>query len=233
MMDCFTWNGVRSTAHGVHVTEQPDIIVPSERATFKTVAARSGSLTVLEADNVFDDFILSVDCAVSDLTELHNIGGWLRGSGNLELPEQPGGHYLARVVNQIEFAKVMRGRTNRNFTVTFRCQPFWYVSGVPDIALTESTSIITNPGNIASEPVITVTGSGDITLMVGLTVVELEGVSGSITIDTPLMEAYKGSESLNSKMIGDYPTFAPGSVPISTSGSVTSVTIKPNWRYLL
>jgi phage-related protein len=233
MRDYFTWNGVKSTAHGVHVTEQPDIIVPSERVTFKPVAARSGSLTILEADNVFDDFILSVDCAVSDLTKLHNIGGWLRGSGKLELPEQPGGYYLARVVNQIEFTKVMRGRTNRNFTVTFRCQPFWYASGVADIVRSTPTFTITNPGNIHSEPVITVAGSGDITLMVGLTIVELEGVSGSITIDTPLMEAYKGSESLNSKMAGDFPTLAPGSVPISTSGSVTSVTIKPNWRYLL
>lgn len=233
MMDYFTWNGVKSTVYGVHVTEQPDIIVPSERATFKTVAARSGSLTVLEGDDVYDDFILSVDCAVSDLTNLHTIGGWLRGSGKLELPEQPGGHYLARVVNQIEFAKVMRGRTNRNFTVTFRCQPFWYVSAVVDIVLTESTSIITNPGNIASEPVITVTGSGDITLMIGQTIIELDGISSSITIDTPLMEAYSGTESMNDNMRGDFPTLAPGNVPISTSGSVTSVTIKPNWRYRL
>ena len=91
MRDSFTWNGVKSTAHGVHVTEQPDIIVPSERATFKTVAARSGSLTVLEADNVYDDFILSVDCAVSDLTKLHDIGGLAAGFGKLELPNSPRG----------------------------------------------------------------------------------------------------------------------------------------------
>ena len=95
---------------------------------------------------------------------------------------------------------------------------------------TTSTFTITNPGNIPSEPVITVTGSGDITLMVGTTIIELEGISGGITIDTPLMEAYKGAESLNAKMTGDFPTLPSGSVPISTSGSVTRVTIKPNWR---
>lgn len=233
MRDSFAWNGVKSTVHGVHVTEQPDIIVPSERTAFKTVAARSGSLTVLEADNVYDDFILSVDCAVSDLTKLHGIGGWLRGSGKLELPEQPGGYYNARVVNQIEFSKVLRGRANRTFTVTFRCQPFWYLSGIPDIVRTASTFTITNPGNIHAEPVITVTGSGDITLMIGQTIIELEGISDSVTIDTPLMEAYKGAESLNVKMTGDFPTLPSGSVPISTSGIVSSVTIKPNWRYLL
>ena len=39
-----------------------------------------------------------------------------------------------------------------------------------------------SPESVYSEPVITVYGSGDITLMVGTTIVELEGVSGSITL---------------------------------------------------
>jgi len=227
----FIWNGVKSTVHGVHVTEQPDIIVPSERATFKSVVARSGSLTALEGDEVFDDFILPIECAVSDLAKLHEIGGWLRGSGKLELPEQPGGYYIARVVNQLELAKVMRGRPNRTFTATFRCQPFWYATEEADIVKTESTFSVTNPANVYSEPVITVEGTGDIALIVGLTIIDLQGVDGSITMDTPLMEAYNDTESLNAKMVGEFPTLPPGNVWISTSGNVTRVTVKPNWRY--
>ena len=148
-------------------------------------------------------------------------------------PEQPGGYYDARVVNQIEFAKVLRGRTNRTFTVTFRCHPFWYLSGVADIVLTESTSIITNPGNISSEPIITVTGSGDITLMIGQSIIELEGVTESVTLDTPLMEAYNGAAPLNEIMTGAFPLLPSGPVPISWSGNVSKVTITPNWRFLL
>lgn len=231
MKGYFTWNGVKSTMYGLYVTEQPDIIVPAERATFKSVAARSGSLTILEAPDVYDDFILAIECTVSDLSKIHEIGGWLRGSGQLELPDHPGGHYIARVVNQIEFAKVMRGRTNRSFTVTFRCHPFWHADGVPDIVQTVSTFSVTNPGNIPSEPVITIEGNGDISLVVGLTIIDLEGVEGSITIDTPLMEAYNETESLNEKMVGDFPTIPPGDVWISTNGNVIRVTVKPNWRY--
>ena len=37
------------------------------------------------------------------------------------------------------------------------------------------------------------TGSGDITLMVGATIVELENISGSIVIDSVLQEAYQGT----------------------------------------
>ena len=233
MRDYFEWNGLRSTAFGVHVTDQPGIIRAPERATFTNVPGRSGTLTTLEGADVYDDFILPIDCTVRDLSRLSEIATWLRGSGKLVTPEQPGGHYDARVVNQIEFAKVLRGRMNRTFTVTFRCHPFWYLSGVADIVLTESTSIITNPGNIASEPVITVTGSGDITLMIGQTIIELEEVTGSVTLDTPLMEAYNGTTPLNEIMTGEFPQLSPGATPISWSGNVTKVTITPNWRSLL
>ena len=233
MRDYFEWNGQRSTAFGVHVTDQPSIIRAPERAKFTSVPGRSGTLTTLEGRDVYDDFILPIDCTVRDLSRLSEISTWLRGDGRLVTPEQPGGYYDARVVNQIEFAKVLRGRANRTFTVTFRCHPFWYLSGVEDTVLTESTSFITNPGNIASEPVITVEGSGDITLMIGESIIELEGVTGSITLDTPLFEAYKGAEPLNDHMIGDFPILAPGMNAISWSGAVTKIEILPNWRYLI
>jgi phage-related protein len=232
MNDWFSWNGRKCTDYGIHVTEQPSVIRPSERAVFTNVPGRSGSLTTLEADDVYDDFILPVECAVSDLTRMTEIGGWLKGAATLELAERPGGFFYARVVNQIEFTKVLRNHPHRTFTANFRCQPFWYLKDVPVVTLTVSGSTVTNPGNIASEPVVTVYGSGDITLMVGTTIVELEGVSGSITLDTPLMEAYSGSTSLNGSMSGDFPVLEPGMNAVSWSGNVTSVEVAPHWRYL-
>ena len=74
------------------------------------------------------------------------------------------------------------------FAVNFRCKPFWYQANVPVETLTASTSTINNPGSVYSEPVITVYGTGDITLMVGTVIVELEGVSGSITLDSELQK---------------------------------------------
>ena len=69
--------------------------------------------------------------------------------------------------------------------------------------------------------------------MVGLTIVELEGISGNITLDGPLMEAYSSAASLNSNMSGDFPTLAPGMNAVSWSGSVTKIEVRPNWRYLI
>ena len=91
---------------------------------------------------------------------------------------------------------------------------------------------MTNPGSVYSEPVMTVYGSGDITLMVGMTVIELTGVSGSIVLDSVLKEAYKGTSLMNERMTGDFPVLKPGINAFSWIGTVTKVVIQPNWRYL-
>lgn len=82
---------------------------------------------------------------------------------------------------------------------------------MPEITLTTSGTFVTNPGSVYAEPVITVYGSGEITLMVGMTIVELD----SITLDTPLMEAYNGAASMNGNMSGDFPTLTPGANAVS------------------
>ena len=232
MNDWFEWNGTRCTAYGIHITVQPSIIRAPERVTFTNVPGRSGSLTTLEADDVYDDFILPVECTVSDMNRVLEIDTWLKGAGTLKLAARPGGFYYARISNQIEFVKVLRNHENRTFTVNFRCKPFWYMENPSPLTLTTSSAFITNPGNVFSEPIITVTGSGDITLMVGMSICELSGISGSITLDTPLMEAYSGTTALNSRMSGDFPTLLPGTNAVSWFGNVTMLQIAPNWRYL-
>ena len=87
--------------------------------------------------------------------------------------------------------------------------------------------------SVYSEPVITVYGSGDVTLMVGTTIVELEGISSSITLDSELQEAYSGTTGMNSAMSGEFPILKPGMNAISWTGEVTKVEVKPNWRYLV
>lgn len=232
MNDWFSWNGVSCTEYGIHVSEQPPITIPSERATFTNVPGRPGSLTTLEGDDVYDDQVLTATCFISDPSRISAIAAWLKGSGKVTFANRQGGSYFARIANQISFEKILRGNPHRSFAINFRCKPFWYAESVEPIILTTSGTIVTNPGSVYSEPVITVTGFGEITLMVGTTIVELSDVSGSIILDTPLMEAYSGTSSMNTSMSGDFPLLKPGSNAVSWSGNVTSVVIDPNWRYL-
>ncbi|MGN1021407.1 MAG: phage tail protein [Aristaeellaceae bacterium] len=211
--------------------EQPPITVPSERVTFTDVPGRSGSLTQLEGDDVYDDMVLTATCLIADPARIPEIAAWLRGSGTVTFANRQGGFYHARVVNQIPFEKILRGNPHRSFAINFRCKPFWYLSDVEPITLTTSGTFITNPGSVASEPIITVYGSGEITLMVGMTITELE-ITDKITLDTPLMEAYAGAASMNSCMSGDFPVLLPGKHAVSWSGNVSKVEIQPNWRNL-
>ena len=157
---------------------------------------------------------------------------WLKGSGTVTFANRIGGYYKARIANQIPFEKVLRGNPHCTFAVNFRCYPFFYADGVEDITVTASGTMITNPGNVYSEPVLTVTGSGNITLMVGMTIVELENIPESIVIDSVLKEAYQGTSLLNDHMNGEFPVLKPGANAMSWAGNVTKVVVRPNWRTL-
>jgi phage-related protein len=103
---------------------------------------------------------------------------------------------------------------------------------VEPITLTASGGTITNPGSVHSEPIITVHGTGDVALMVGTTLIDLEGIKDSITLNTPLMEAYSGLMSMNGHMTGEFPVLKPGMNAVSWVGDVSKVVVEPNWQYL-
>lgn len=232
MNDWFEWNGKRCTEYGIHVLEQPPLTLPAERVTFTDVPGRSGSLTTLEGEDVYEDVVLTAQCFIQSGARVPEIAAWLRGSGTVTFANRDGGFYYARVVNQIPFEKILRGNPHLAFAVNFRCKPFWYPKEVAPITLTRSGSFVENPGSVYAEPVITVYGSGNITLMVGMTIADLEGIAGNITLNTPLMEAYSEATSMNGAMSGDFPTLLPGQNAVSWTGNVTKVVVEPNWRWL-
>lgn len=238
MNDWFEWNGRRCTEFGIHVSEQPSITLPAERATFTNVPGRSGSLTTLEGEDVYDDIVLTATCFISDPSRISEIAGWLKGGGTITFANRAGGYYQARIINQIPFDKILRGNPHRSFAVNFRCKPFWYKHDVTDINVQPSAGstsgyvTVTNPGTVPSEPIITLSGTGEITLVVGMTIVELSDITGSITIDSVLQEAYSGVTSMNNCMSGDFPVLPPGQTIISWTGAVTYLKITPNWRSL-
>ncbi len=234
----FDFKGVRSTDRGVIVQDFPPLTLPEERAEFVVVPGRSGSLTVLEGDGVYNDITLSIDCYVRNLNQLDAIGAWLRGHGVLVLGNMSNRYYDARCVNQIELAKVLRGREHRTFAAVFRCAPYRYVYPAPTAIALVDGGTITNPGTASAEPVITLTGSGDVTLTIGEKSVDvaLPEASTTIVIDVPAGFAYSedGTVNLTSLLTpSDWPlTIPPGANAVSVTGTVTAASLLPNWRYI-
>lgn len=228
----FSFNGRKSSEFGIRVLRQPALIRPLERTVRTVVPGRAGSLVTTQGEDVYDDILLEAECYLENTERIGDINAWLKGGGRLELSGRPGGHYRARVNNQISFEKLLRVNPHVSFSVIFRCFPFWYRDNESDITVTASGTMITNPGNVNAEPLITVYGEGDISLMAGTTLVELEGVSGSIVLDCELKEAYAGSALMNKHMTGEFPVLRPGANAVSWSGAVTKVVVRPRWRYL-
>ena len=231
LTDWFEWNGKKCTEYGIHVSEHPPITLPAERSTFTAVPGRSGTLTVLEDEDVYDDMLLTCTCFIENTNRLTEIAAWLRGSGTVTFANRQGGFYYARVVNQIEFEKILRGHPNRTFAVTFRCQPFFNLTA-DNITVTTSGTFIANPGRIASEPVINVTLSGDAEITIGGYMFSLTGVTGTVTIDTPKLECYQNYTSKNGCMLGDYPKIPSVGAYVNWVGDVSRIVITPNWRTL-
>ena len=233
MNDWFEWNGVRCTEYGIYVSEQPPITVPQERSTQTKIPGRPGSLTTLEGDDVYDDLTLTATCFIRDPALIPAIAGWLKGGGTVTFANRPGGFYHARIVNQIPFEKILRGNPHCSFAVNFRCSPpFWYVSNPEEVTITTSSYVLVNPGSVYSEPIIHVYGTGDMTLIVNGSFVELEGIEDSIVLNSVIQEAYQGEMLLNEKMDGEFPLLKPGNNLISWTGDISRLVIAPNWRYL-
>ncbi len=232
MKDYIIWKGINSRTVGITVTELPEIILPEERVTFTDVPGLSGSLVQTEGVDVYKDITLTVKCYCPDPTPeaVSAIAAYFRGSGRLELPNRPEGYYEARVVNQIAFAKILRGNTPRTFSVSFRCKPFLHLySGEAEQVIT-SGSFLLNPTGIQAKPLISITGSGDITLLVGTQIIELEGIENGIILDSELQEAYWNDVLKNSCMTGEFPVLGEGNTAISwTGGTVTQVSVIPRW----
>ncbi len=106
------------------------------------------------------------------------------------------------------------------------------VSNPAEVTITTGSAVVVNPGSVYSEPIIHVYGSGDITLIVNDAFIELDGIEGSIVLNSVIQEAYQGETLLNEKMDGEFPVLKPRNNLISLSGDVSRVVIAPNWRYL-
>ena len=110
-------------------------------------------------------------------------------------------------------------------------QPFSYDIFSQSLIKTAPFKIF-NIGTFDSEPIITVFGSGNITLKVNGQNVYLTGITDRITLDSEMQNAYRGTASMNSRMSGEFPVLSVGQNDITWSGNVTKLEIQPNWRWV-
>jgi phage-related protein len=177
--------------------------------------------------------LLNIECYLPyeqgvAVSSLRSIIGWLTGKRAAYAVRSAGVYFEGRILEAVNFEAVLPGFNDRVFSLPIWVKPHAYKVGVSDIAVTVSGTTVTNPCTAESEPEITVTGSGDITLVVGEYVVELDAVDGKITLDCDARLAHKDGVLAGSKVdLTEWPVLLPGANVISWTGIVSSITISP------
>lgn len=230
------WKGESFLSRGLFAETQAQYVRPSERIERITVPGRSGTLSLREGSiEVYDPVLYTPVCYAKKDVKIEDMGDYLSGEGMVVFGSMPDRAYRARLINQIPFTALDEDLSYKIFTPVFECQPLAYQASPQGVlTVTQSGQGVQNLGNFYSWPKIKIFGSGDITLSIGSSHLELKNIEGGIVLDSELGDALNLSESLleNNKVTGALPRLERGNNLISFSGNVQRLEIDGRWRYL-
>jgi len=224
-----------SDEFGIKLLSAIEYAGASSRGQAFTASGRSGTVWVEDGSRESVTFKLRFRVPQVHIVEVKQ---WLSGNGWLAFSEVPGFAYRARRTGEIRFSRVLCGNAPLyTGEVEFECDPWQYFyPQISETSLSLNKSNIFNPGTAASQPVITIVGSGNFSLTIGLQTMWFTGIDGGIVIDSELMDALSldGAELLNTKISGSLFEIQPGDNVVEWNledgASVTSAAILPRWR---
>lgn len=238
----FTWKGKSAFSDfGIDVLQISSTVIAERRDSTHVIAGRSG--LVHDQDGAVEEIeqMLTIHLPYEQgrtVAPFPEIRRWLKGYGKLTLSTLPGYYMMAYITDLTELSVIAEGFADRKGPVIFRCAPYYYHADVQDIPVSGAT-VIPNPGDAASEPVITIDALGDVDLMIGSQTILLTDLDRPITIDSTIQEAYGYDDAgqlmnMNGYMSGDFPVLPTGNVTVSFSlgedAVLNSMVISPNWR---
>ncbi len=231
----FWLDGVCSKNMGIELQAPVRFSGASPKVSTVTVPGKNGDLHIYE--NAFENCTGDVDCFAlrrDVYLTLSVITRWLfasYGYRRLEVTEEKDTYRMARVVNGPEAE--IRMQLLAPFSLGFDCKPQRFLkSGEFPIKIQSGQSLY-NAWQPAL-PLIQITGTGDGQLVVGKSTVNITGMTGSITLDSEVQNAYDGTTNKNNSISisGGFPVLEHGESLISYSGGITAVNITPRWWML-
>lgn len=226
-------NGVNSnTITGLAINELPPISKPLMRTLIEEIDGRDGDLVTKLGYGAYDK-VMTI--GLYHTYDIDNVIAFFNGSGTIIFSNEPTKLYNFEILEQIDYESLIKFRTA---TITLHCQPFKYPISETPINLSVGDNTVNNSGNIYSKPLLTITGTGTITVSLGgnqIFNIDMTGIT-TIAIDTVLMEAYDPNTGtlLNRSVTGDYSKFKleKGNNTINLGGTITSATITHVSRWL-
>ena len=236
MYPWFIWKGIDSRSMGVWVSELPAIIRASERTQDISIPGRAGTLTLKEGENVHDGYLKNCRITVRADADFESLLTWLSGEGEAVFSNEPDRSYTARIADEVRFEK--NGNWLRTATVPFYVHP--HKAQYPpeaDITLDASGSL-SNPGSVASKPVLTLTFTETCTVVFGestMALTDAEPAEGesyaekTVKIDCDAEIITCEEEIWDGSYSGDFPQIPPGASEYALTDCTGTLT--PRWRW--
>jgi len=229
MMKAFRFNGTSSASFGLFVNNVSNYGSPARNVEKIAVPYRNGDVAI--DMGTYENIMVTYEVSLLQRTaeNIQAIAEWLlsaKGYQRLEDDWHPDEYRSALCYSPIEWIVTFLTRYGKA-TITFDCKPQrWLLSGETSTVLT-SNGTLTNPTQMASKPLIVVTGNGSFT--VNGYEVTVSNNASTITIDCELMECYSGNTNMNNYVtLDEFPTLKGGSNAINI-GSVSRLQITPRW----
>ena len=223
-----TFKGITSDSLSVVINKLPTFKKPQRKSEVIAIEGKDGAEVV---EYGFAPYVLPVRITLMDKDRLDEVMAWLDGSGVLITSDDPLRYRQARVLGEVDYTRLVELKQAQ---VDFYIEhPFRYnINDIPQ-TITGFPSTITNNGNVYSKPLLTLVGSGTVSLTINGTTFSYAFPSGeSVVIDCESMDASYNGSLRNQYMSGGFPNLKVGSNAIAKTGTLTSIKFEKYSRWL-
>ena len=226
-------NGVNSnTITGLLISTLPPITKSKMRTQTEEIDGRDGDIVTKLGYSAYDK---EIEIGLYGDFDIDDVIAYFNSEGTVTFSNEPDKYYNYQILDQIDYEKLIRFKTAK---VKIHVQPFKYPLEEEAITISGETTVI-NEGNIYARPVINITGTGTLEIILNdiqIFSVELGETATNITIDTTNMEAYdpQTKDLMNRQVTGDYSLFKieAGNNTIEITGTVSQATISNYTRWI-
>lgn len=235
----FVYDSIVSSDMALVISNETTQTSPEASISFQNIPGRDGSLII---DNKrLNNFIYPIHTYLrpeSDL-DIHEaaarISQWLKGDvryHELFLSWDP--RYIYKAVYNEQFSITDILPRFGKIALNFKCHPIKYLaSGQQALDITSGQTLL-NPEKRTAKPLVTITGTGNITLKKnGANWLILSAIDGSITVDSESKSVYKNSnefEKMNATLSPLFPLLDEGPNVITWAETGFTVNITPRWE---
>lgn len=239
MKTSFTYLGKNSLDFGIRVEEGVTFDSPERDINFLEISGRDGDVGIdnqrLKSINKSFPVTIFPVQGKSFSQQMTNISNWLKtqtGNVLLDVSSEPEYSYYGFYYEQYSVEKFFKvyGRA----VINFKIQPYKFLkSGLTPVT---SPTSLSNPTTRDARPLITIKGTGNITLQIGTEKLTLKNVDGGVVVDSlkQVVTNLDGTRPAWDKVTSyPLPVIKPGNQAVLTTGTITELKITPRYEAIV